>query len=223
VLLITNLLLVGLIALALWVANHRGRARANRARAARAISAQADLIPGRPVERVPPRMVRRDPATPATWAASLERGETGPPPSAPARAAPAPPPPVIAEAPVVAPPEPRPPEPRLPEARPPEARPPEAVAPTNGGAPPARPAVLVVPREKSWVVRRDGASRVSSVHTTRSAAEERGRKTAQRERVVLEVRDEASEVLDRTDYSVRAGAAGTATRSRPDAVTGSMG
>ncbi len=66
---------------------------------------------------------------------------------------------------------------------------------------PARPAVVVAPRGSSWVVRRDGASRVSSVHATREAAVERARKTARRERVVLEVRDEDAEVIDRTDFS----------------------
>jgi hypothetical protein len=42
---------------------------------------------------------------------------------------------------------------------------------------------------------------VSSVHATREAAEARAAKTARRERVVLEVRNDDEQVVDRTDYA----------------------
>jgi len=176
VLLILDVVLGGLIVLALCVASWRGHVRARRTRAAQP-PALADLIPGRPAAAPipPPRAPRRTPSVAsshATWSASAERGETAPPAS-PAPAPPAP-----------APPAPAPPAPEL------HAR--EAVE---------RPAVVVAPRGPSWVVRRDGASRVSSVHSSRDVAVARGRKTAERERVVLEVRDGDDVVVDRTDYS----------------------
>ena len=165
-LLILDVVLGGLIVLALCVASWRGHVRARRTRAAQP-PALADLIPGRPAAAPipPPRAPRRTPSVAsshATWSASAERGETAPP----------------------VPPAPAPPAPEL------HAR--EAVE---------RPAVVVAPRGPSWVVRRDGASRVSSVHSSRDVAVARGRKTAERERVVLEVRDGDDVVVDRTDYS----------------------
>jgi hypothetical protein len=153
VLLIVDLVLVALIALAMSLAVWRGRARAKRSVLRAPVSGSADLIPGRaplPTHRRPRPQVVVDPAVArATWSASSDRGEIAPP---------------------------------VPE-------------------PTSRPAVVVAPRGSSWVVRREGASRVSSVHTTREAAEARARKTARRERVVLEVRDEHASVLDRTDFS----------------------
>ena len=189
VLLIVDLALVALIVVALWVASRRGRARRRRARARADAPELADLIPGRaivgaangpPVRRTAPSV----PRSRATWSASTERGET----VEPSRAV-VPPPAVALPSPV---------EPAAPE---PEPGPEPVVASTNGFARAERPAVIVAPRDGSWVVRRDGASRVSSVHASRDAAESRARKTAQRERVVLEVRDRESVVLDRTDYA----------------------
>jgi Uncharacterized protein conserved in bacteria (DUF2188) len=193
VLLIVDLVLVVLIIVALWVASRRGSARRKRARAARGVSELADLIPGRAVTEggdrpTPRRVVPGVAARSTTWSASSERGETVPPADSQ---------PVAPEAL----------EPALLEPALLEPAPLEPVAATaNGIARAARRGVVVAPRGRSWVVRRDGASRVSSVHSSRDAAESRGRKTAQRERVVLEVRDGESAVLDRTDYSSGDGA-----------------
>lgn len=172
-LLIVDLALVALIALAMCLAVWRGRVRAKRAAPRASGSGAADLMPGRaprPTDRRPRPPVVVDPAVArATWSASSERGEI---------------PPRATE--------------RTPRAVPP---PPSVAASTSAPEASARPAVVVAPRGSSWVVRREGASRVSSVHTTREAAETRARKTARRERVVLEVRDEEASVIDRTDFS----------------------
>ena len=160
VLLILDVALVALVALALWLAARRGRALASRSAGAPREPNIADLIPGQATGRTrndapSPRMAARAPANWSTWSASVERGETGPP-----------------------------------------------VEPTPAGvARGARPAVVVAPRAKDWVVAREGASRVSSVHASRDAAEARGHKTARREQVVLEVRDDDATVIDRTDYT----------------------
>ncbi|MGZ8763474.1 MAG: DUF2188 domain-containing protein [Acidimicrobiia bacterium] len=167
-LLIVDVALVVIIALALWVAAWRGRARARRASRARVMPGAADLIPGRAVPvsdgRSRPRVVADAASSRATWSASAERGETAPSQEVTSPGA-------------------------------------DAPMPTSGVDRTTRPTVVVSPRDRSWVVRRDGASRASSVHASRDAAEARGRKTAQRERVVLEVRDKRAAVIDRTDYS----------------------
>jgi len=173
VLLIVDLALVALITLAMCLAVWRGRVRAKRAAPRSPGSGAADLMPGRA-----PLPTDRRPRLPVVVDPAVARATW----SASSERGEIPPPATE---------------------RTPRAVPPPPVTPRSTIAPdaPARPAVVVAPRGSSWVVRRAGASRVSSVHTTREAAEARARKTARRERVVLEVRDEEASVIDRTDFS----------------------
>jgi Uncharacterized protein conserved in bacteria (DUF2188) len=183
VILFVDLALVALVVSALCLATWRGRVRRRRARLARV--AVSDLLPDHGLPSTNGHGVARPAAAPrvavdpaiasATWSASVERGETAPPVEAPPAVAPAP---AFEPAPVV-----------------------QAPAPPPVAARSARPAVVVAPRGNRWVVRRDGASRVSSVHDSRAAAEDRARKTARRERVVLEIRDEDAVVIEAIDYS----------------------
>lgn len=172
-LLIVDLVLLALVTQLLCLAVWRGRARARRTRTGALPSDLADLIPGRAVPgRAVPGPGRRPSPSVATDPVTSRASW-----SASAERGE-----TAASRPTVA--------------------PVAATAATPRAERPVRPAVVVEPRETRWVVRRDGASRVSSVHDSRQAAEARAAKTARRERVVLEVRDGDERVVDRVDYAV---------------------
>ncbi len=60
--------------------------------------------------------------------------------------------------------------------------------------------VHIVPREDGWAVRRAGAERDSSHHTTQARAIEAGRETAQRERTELVIHDQKGRIRDSDSY-----------------------
>ena len=61
--------------------------------------------------------------------------------------------------------------------------------------------VHVTPRDDGrWNVRRDGASRASSVHDTQAAAAGAGRDTARRERTELFIHGRDGQIRDRDSY-----------------------
>jgi len=63
-----------------------------------------------------------------------------------------------------------------------------------------RAAVHVVPSGDLWAVRREGATRASSLHPTQAQAERQGRRTAKREHVEFEIHDERGRVRTRASY-----------------------
>jgi hypothetical protein len=58
----------------------------------------------------------------------------------------------------------------------------------------------IVPRDDGWGVRREGASRVSSIHDTQSAAERVARQTAIREGGETFIHRPSGEIRNRNSY-----------------------
>ncbi len=60
--------------------------------------------------------------------------------------------------------------------------------------------IHVVPHEKGWATRREGATRAGSVHPTQSEAIDRGRAQAQRERAELVIHRRDGRIRDSDSF-----------------------
>lgn len=64
----------------------------------------------------------------------------------------------------------------------------------------AKRGLHIVPHGSDWAVRREGATRASSVHRTQREAQEAGRPMAQRDRVELVIHGRNGKIRDSESY-----------------------
>jgi hypothetical protein len=60
--------------------------------------------------------------------------------------------------------------------------------------------IHIVPHDSGWATRREGASRVGSIHTTQAEATEAGRATAIRERGEVVIHGRSGRIRDANSY-----------------------